>query len=243
MYKFAIIFLLTICSANVFSQEHAPDETTTLMRGDIIGSLHFNTRGWGISGSYGIQKNYKYKHTFGFTFSNIRHEKEQKIYPDVIINSKGYYYGKLNSLVALRLTAGGKITMFRSKRENGIEITARWEAGPSLGLLKPVYLKIDKQNAITVDERYDPTMHNSGNISSRSSWFKGFGESALLGGVYAKAGFDFNFSPIREAISGGEFGVYLDYFFTDGINILYNNADNNYFMGLYLQFNFGRRLY
>ena len=243
MYKRALIFAFTLIPFLATSQEHAPAETATLMRGEITGGLHFNTRGWGISGSYGFQKNYKYKNTVGFTFSNIRHEKEQKIYPDIITNTKGYYYGKLNSLVSLRLTYGGKLILFQSKRENGIEIAARWDAGVSLGLLKPVYLKIDKLNAITVDERYDPTLHNSGNINSRSSWFKGLGEAHFRPGVFAKAGFDFNFSPVREVISGGEFGIFLDYFFTDSVQILYNNPDLNYFTGLYLQFNFGRRLY
>ncbi|MBI3133166.1 MAG: hypothetical protein HYZ14_00680 [Bacteroidetes bacterium] len=242
MYKSALFFAFLITPFLAGAQEHAQEETTTLMRGDIVGGLHFNTRGWGIAASYGFQKNYKYKNTVGFTFSNIRHEKEQKIYPDIITNTKGYYYGKLNSLVSLRLTYGGKLVLFQSKRENGIEIAAKWEVGPSLGLLKPVYLKIDKLN-ITVDERYDPTLHNSGNINSRSSWFKGLGEARFMPGAFVKAGVDFNFSPVREVISGGEFGVIFDYFFTDSVQILYNNPDMNYFTGLYLQFNFGRRLY
>jgi len=243
MYKSALILAFFLTPFLTSAQEHAPAETATLMRGDIIGSLHFNTRGWGIAGSYGFQKTYKYKNTVGFTFTNIRHEKEQKIYPDIIANTKGYYYGKLNSLVSLRLTYGGKLVMFQSKRENGIEIAAKWEAGPSLGLLKPVYLKIDKLNAITVDERYDPTLHNAGNINSRSSWFKGLGEAKFQPGIFLKAGFDFNFSPVREAISGGEFGIIFDYFLTGDMQILYNNPDLNYFTAFYLQFNFGRRLY
>lgn len=243
MAKGTYFFILLFISQSFsFGQEHAPDETETLMRGDIILGVQFNTRGWGFAGSYGRQKNYKYKHTLGFNVTNIRHEKEQKIYPDVLSSTKGYYYGKLNSLVSLRLTYGGKLVLFKSKRENGIEICTKWELGPSLGLLKPVYLRIDKTTT-TVDERYDPTLHNSANISSRSSWFKGLGQAKFLPGAFLKVGVDFNFSPVKEAISGGEFGVMVDYFFSDGVEILYNNPQLNYFTGLYLQFNFGRRLY
>lgn len=242
MYKSALYFLFISLGISCYSQEHAPDDTQTLMRAEIIAGVNFNTRGWGISADYGFQKNYKYKHCIGFTFTNIRHEKEQKIYPDAITSTKGYYYGKLNSLVSFRPTFGGKLILFRSKREAGIEISLKWAAGLSLGLLKPVYLKIDKTSMI-IDERYDPTIHNSSNISSRSSWFLGISEAKLIPGIYSRIGFDFNFSPIREVISGGEFGIAIDYYLSNHLKILYNNPEQNYFTALYLQFNFGRRLY
>lgn len=226
-----------------FAQEHAPAETPVLMRREINGSLHFNTGGWGVGASYGFQKNFKYKNTVGFLFTNIRHEKEQKIFPDQILNSRGYYYGKLNSLVSLRLTYGGKLVIFKTRRDNGIEISAKWDLGPSFGLLKPVYLRIDKLNSTTIDERYDPTLHNAGNINSRSSWLKGLGDAKFIPGIHGRLGFDFNFSTVRDAISGGEFGIMCDYFFSDHLEILYNNPQSNYFARLYLQFNFGRRLY
>lgn len=243
MYKGALYFLLFNLSLTSFSQEHASPETQTLMRREFVAGVHFNTRGWGFSASYGFQKNYKYKSSIGMLFTNIRHEKEQKIYPDIITSTKGYYYGKLNSLVSLRLTYGGKLLLFPSKRENGIEISAKWDAGVSLGLLKPVYLKIDHLNSLTLDERYDPTLHNSANISSRSSWFKGLGEASFLPGIHGRVALDFNFSPVREMISGGEIGMMIDYFFVNEVNIMYKNPSPGYFTSLYLQFNFGQRLY
>lgn len=242
MYKRLVYLIFSFFPLSGLCQEHAPAETPVLMKREVTGSMHFNTSGWGIGASYGFQKNYKYKNTASVLFTNIRHEKEQKIYPDQILNSRGYFYGKLNSLVSLRLTYGGKLVLFKSRRDNGIEISAKWDAGVSLGLLKPVYLRIDKLNS-TIDERYDPTFHNSANISSRSSWAKGLGESQFVPGVHGRLGFDFNFSAVRDAISGGEFGVMVDYFFNDNIEILYNNPAKNYFTCLYLQFNFGRRLY
>ena len=243
MYKRLVYFLLMSASGISFCQEHAPADTPVLMRREITGGIHFNTSGWGFGASYGFQKNYKYKNTVALLFTNIRHEKEQKIFPDQILNSRGYYYGKLNSLVSLRLTYGGKLVLFKARRDNGIEISAKWDVGPSLGLLKPVYLRIDKLNTTTIDERYDPSLHNAGNINSRSSWIKGLGEAKFVPGVHARLGLDFNFSAIRDAISGGEFGITFDYFLNDGVEILYNNPKSNYFTCLYLQFNFGRRLY
>ena len=225
-----------------YAQEVENGESNVLMRRDYSIGLNFNTRGWGLSFDYAWQKNYKYKQTIGFTCTNIRHEKEHKIY-GALSNSKGYYLGKLESLVSFRPHYGGKFILFKAKRENGIEISAKWSIGPAFGLVKPVYLKIKKIDAQDVDERYDPTIHNVGNITSRSSWFKGLGESTMRMGIFGKFGFDFNFGALKNSISGGEFGVMLDYFPGRKIEIMYNNPNSNFFSSLYLQFNIGQKLY
>jgi hypothetical protein len=234
--------MLCFFSIPGFSQEVENGESNVLMRRDYSVGLNFNTRGWGLAFDYGWQKNYKYKQTVGFTCTNIRHEKEHKIF-GALSNSRGYYLGKLESLVSFRPHYGGKFILFKAKRENGIEITAKWSAGPSLGLVKPVYLKIDKINAQAVDERYNPLIHNSGNISSRSSWFKGLGEAQMRLGAFGKFGFDFNFSALKNGISGGELGVMVDYFPGGEIEIMHNNDNSNFFTSLYLQFNLGQKLY
>ena len=242
MYKMSLYILLLLISVQSYSQEVDNGEAKTLMRKDYALGLNFNTRGWGFAFDYGWQKNYKYKQTAGFTVTNIRHEKEHKIY-GALNNSKGYYLGKLESFISFRPHYGGKLILFKAKRENGIEIAAKWSIGPSLGLIKPIYLKIDKLGSSILDERYNPTIHNTGNISSRSSWFKGFGESKTRIGLFGKFGVDFNFSALKNGISGGEFGVMLDYFPGKEIEIMYNNTNSNFFTALYLQFNLGQKLY
>lgn len=236
---------LLICFSG-YSQEVDKEEGETLLRRDFSFGLNFNANsgatGWGMGFEFGVQKNYKYKNTFGFTFTNIRHPKEYKIYSSYS-NSRGYYFGKLNSFVSLRPTIGGKLALFNAKRENGIEISFKWNLGPSIGLLKPVYLRIDKLGGNPKDERYDPTMHNVENITSRSSWSKGLSEASFDLGVFAKAGMDFNFSPLRNKISGGELGVMIDYIVGKPVVILYNNPGQNLFASVYLQFNIGQKLY
>ena len=162
MYKRCLYLILLMLPAFAFSQEVDNGEVKTLMRRDYSVGLNFNTSGWGFAFDYGWQKNYKYKQIIGFTATNVRHEKEHKIYSD---NNKGYYLGKLESLISFRPHYGGKFVLFKAKRENGIEISAKWSLGPSVGLIKPVYLKINKISANTIiDERYNPQVHNAGNI-------------------------------------------------------------------------------
>ncbi|MEO9532066.1 MAG: hypothetical protein ABJG68_06930 [Crocinitomicaceae bacterium] len=242
MYKSSFYIFILFFASTLSAQEVDNGETKTLMTRDYSVGLNFNTSGWGFGFDYGWQKTYKYKQTAGFTCTNIRHEKEHKIY-GALSNSKGYYLGKLESLVAFRPHYGGKLILFKAKRENGIEISAKWSAGPSFGLVKPVYLKIDQINNNAIDQRYDPDVHNPGNISARSSWFKGLGESNIRIGAFSKLGFDFNFAALKNSISGGEFGIMLDYYPGREIEILHNNDNSNFYAALYLQFNLGQRLY
>lgn len=241
-----IYIVIVFLSVQVFAQEPDKEDGGILMRRDYSVGLNFNANGgamgWGLAFEYAIQKNYKYRRTFGFTFTNIRHPKEFKIF-SVFSNSRGYYFGKLNSLVSLRPTYGGKRLLFKSSRENGIEITAKWKIGPSIGLIKPVYLRIDKFNSSPKDERYNPEIHNFENITSRSSWSKGLNEARFQLGGYAKMGVDFNFSTAKNKISGGEIGFMVDYFAGNPIQILHNNEGDNLFASLYLQFNLGQKLY
>jgi hypothetical protein len=242
MYKRCLYLFLVLISLSAQAQEVENGESKVLLRRDYSAGLNFNVRGWGFAFDYGWQKNYKYEQTVGFTSSNIRHEKEHKIF-GILSNSKGFYLGKLKSLVSFRPHYGGKYILFKAKRENGIEISAKWSVGPSFGLVKPVYLKIEKIGAPAVDERYDPAVHNAFNISARSSWFKGLGEATVRVGGFGKFGVDFNFGALKNGISGGEFGVMLDYFPGREIEIMANNENSNFFTSLYLQFNIGQKLY
>lgn len=243
--QFLYLFVILICGTAV-AQEPDKDEGGTLLRRDFIVGLNFNANagstGWGLGFDYAVQKTYKYRNTFGFTLTNIRNPKEFKIYNN-IGNSRGYYYGKLNSLVSFRPTYGGKLALFQAKRENGIEISFKWSLGPSIGLVKPVYLKIVKSGINPVDEKYDPTVHNAEIISSRSPWTKGLSESKLRLGAFLKTGIDFNFSTANDKISGGEVGVMIDYFSGDPIELLFKNTGTQFYTSLYLQFNLGQKLY
>ena len=158
--------------------------------------------------------------------------------------TRGYYFGKLNSLVAFRLSYGIDYKLFKSKRENGVGIRFKCKIGPSFGLVKPVNLEIDKTvngQFRQASERYDATIHFPGTISSRSSWFKGLGDASFKLGAFARSGFDFNFSSDKSAINGGEVGFMIDYYPLNNVEILYKEEGLDLFMSLYLQFNLGKK--
>ncbi|MGV6860228.1 MAG: hypothetical protein ACWA41_00560 [Putridiphycobacter sp.] len=224
------------------AQELDDGKINTLLTRSYTVGLNLNTSGWGVAFDYTKQKNYKYKILYGLTLTNIRHDKEFKILGTA--GSKGYYFGKINSLVSLRPTYGGKRILFKSVRENGVEISYKWQLGLSLGLVKPVYIElnqVESGNLFHYPVRYNPEEHYASQIFSRSPWVKGLGEAKLATGLFLKNGIDFNFSTIKSGISGGEIGFMVDYYPLNEIDLMYLQNTNNLFASLYLQFNIGKK--
>jgi hypothetical protein len=231
-----------LVSFNSISQEIESGGIDKLLTRDFILGVNLNTSGWGLVFDFGRQKTFKYKNTFGFVLTNIRHQKEYKLVGTS--GTKGYYFGKINSLVAFRPTYGGNLLLFKSTRENGIEVQFKWRVGPSFGLVKPVYLEIDKvQNGVFLHfaQRYNPSIHYPGTIYSRASWFKGVSEATMKFGLFFKSGLDFNFSTLNTGISGGEIGVMVDYYPIDRIEIMYQEQNLSLYASFYLQFNLGKK--
>jgi hypothetical protein len=238
---YSLIFIILVKGS--LAQELDPGQIDALLTKDFSVGLNLNTSGWGFAFDNNIQKTYKYKKSYGILLTNIHHPKEYKVLGT--LGSKGYYYGKINSLVSLRPYYGGKLTLFKSVRQNGVEISYKWGVGLSLGIVKPVYVEIntiESGNLIHQPVRYDPEQHFYGSIYSRSSWSKGLGESKLATGVFLKQGVSFNFSTFRTSLSGGEIGFIIDYYPLNKIELMYLQKNNNLFASLYLQFNLGKKL-
>ena len=223
-------------------QELADTTYDVLYPGNYSVGIHFNTSGWGIYGEIATQKNYKYHNSYGLSIANIHHKNEFKI--SGATGTRSYYYKKINSFIVLRPTFGGNLSLFESKREEGIGVLFKWKLGPSIGFLKPVYLDIIKQQNIGVNpipEKYNPEIHENAVIEGKTRWTKGVGEGVFEFGIGSKIGFNFNFAKDKTAISGGEVGFMLDYFPVREVELMYGANNFRVFSAFYLQFELGSR--
>lgn len=236
-----LVIVFIIFSSSVFAQELADTTYDKLYRSSYTAGVHFSTFGWGFYGELSKQKTYKYHHVFGLQFSNLRHKNEFKTSTSDAGSS--FYYYKINAFVSLRPTFGGNFKLFEARRENGIEISFKWKLGPSIGLLKPVYLDIRSLTTATKGriERYDPEIHGYSVIESKASWFTGLGQSKVELGIHSKYGINFNFARQKSSISGGEIGFLVDYFPFKPVDIMYEAVNYKLFTGFYLQFELGNR--
>jgi hypothetical protein len=240
------IVIFCWCSGTAIAQLPATEEIGILYRREFGGGGFLATNGLGLHGYYGIQKNYKHRWMFSGEFGNLKHEKETKSFNANYQDARGYFFGKVNSLVYLNASVGGKHLWFESKRIQGVEISGVWSLGLTIGYLKPVYLKIREPYIggegyeKPVDKRYDPLVHYQENIYGRSSYFKGFGSGKLQPGLQAKAGIFFNLSKFDERIIGVEVGVKADYFFQP-VELMYDYPRKNILGAFYARFVLGAK--
>ncbi|MBB4077499.1 hypothetical protein GGR28_000100 [Lewinella aquimaris] len=190
------------------------------------------------------------------SIGDIRHSRERRENPDrvnVISNrvSRAYVFGKQNQLYALRLGFGMKKFLSEKARERGVAIGYSYEFGPSLGLLKPYYLEIERNDAAPIDVRFtgdnlDVFINNQTNIFGASAWTVGLDEIGLRPGVHAKFATHFGFGAYDETAKSLEAGIMADYFLGNTDIMVESEltpgvSNSPLFLSLFLNFQIGKR--
>lgn len=209
-----LVPLLAAAAVHGQAQQSVYDEAgRTLYSHEFYGGPLIHGDGWGITFQYGKYATAKNRHMLGIDVVSMKHPKEVKSFNPNYQDARGYFYGKLNSMVVVRPTYGRKHRIAEKVRRSGVEVNYVWGIGPSLGLLKPVYLQIGKPAfpyQYIVTERYDPAKHFADNIFGRASWFKGLGEIKLYPGAFGRFAFNFEYAGNNTGIRALEAGVTMD---------------------------------
>ena len=246
MYRIATLSLILLFQTfliSVFSQVPVNEKLMVRISKEIWlgGTVHSS----GFALNYGTSKfkTYKKKSLINVDQVSINHDKEYKIFGSFDENAKKFIFGKLNSLYTVRLGFGNRKILYEKLRENGLQITV----GPSLGLVKPVFLEVFKYDfsgriAGIATERYDPELHNFYNIYGRASWAAGLMETKINPGMFFKLGLDFDYSSNREIINSLEVGVCLDVF-SKPIILMVENNNYRFYPSVYINCSIGNKFY
>ncbi|MBP7514313.1 MAG: hypothetical protein KA791_07185 [Flavobacteriales bacterium] len=243
-----------ICAFGVVcasAQSVYDDEGRTLYSKEIYGGPIAHGDGWGGQIWFGKYRTAADRHLFGFEIVGMKHPKEIKSYNPYYEDSRGYFYGKLNSLLILRPGYGRKHRITEKIRKSGVELNYIWAFGPSLALLKPVYLQIgyrvDAQKGPPydniVEELYDPQRHNASNIYGRASWFRGLNELRVRPGAFGRLALNFEYAGDNTGIRALEVGTTVDAY-PEVIPIMAEMDDvvnKRIFLEFYLALQFGSK--
>ncbi len=221
------------------------DEVKVLYRNEMVGGLLAHTySGFGLNLRRAKHVTGTRKRVTEGEFTYIRDPKEVKTVNPSFDNSKGFYFGKLNTLMVLRLGTGFQNVIYKKPEKSGVEIRYVTMIGFSLGIAKPVYLEILHQTAANTytlsTEKYDPEKYTIDQIYGRAPFFKGFGESKLYPGGYAKLGLNFEYGSYDDAVKAIECGVVVDAY-SSVIPIMANETNRQVFIGLYINVLYGRK--
>ncbi len=255
------VLLLTIAfPATLLAQDGMEADTVDmgfLLRKEKSGNVMLHTLGYGFGYRFGVNKTYYKNRMFEFDLLEMKAPEQTRRYNERYANPRSYVYGKLNSLFILRAGIGRQVLINRKPYWGGVEVRGFYYGGLDIGIAKPTYLYIayykviDNQFILERNslERYDPITHfpyigvNTNclcEIYGRGPILSGFNKIKLYPGLYAKGGFNFEFSAQNDRIKAIDVGVTVDVF-PKPVPIMAFDDPNYFFLTGYLGFHFGKR--
>lgn len=242
-YIFSFFFLV-VFSTQSFAQETIFEEKTTVYSSERSFGLGMNSNGFSLLFREARYKGAFVKQYFEIDLGNIKHPREVRSIPPFDDNARGYVFGKLNAFYLLRPSIGVQKVFLPKQSIRGVSVAYLFSFGPSLGFVKPIYLNVETRDdrgfPSLVRERYDPDEHQINEIFGRASFINGFDELQFKPGIFAKFGFQFDYSSDRASLKGIEAGIMADVFFEE-IPILAFTENRAAFINLYISFFFGSR--
>ncbi len=168
--------------------------------------------------------------------------------------SGSFAFGKINSLINLRLGVGTKKYVSEKEKRKGLAVGYTYQIGPSIAILKPYYLDLEyviqqeEQKYVDIRaEKYSAENHdlflNEDFIRGKSSFFKGFDELRIKAGVQGKIAAHFAMGAFDKYVKAFETGVMFDVFSSNIPIMLETEEISNkpYFIKLYLNIQLGTR--
>lgn len=203
---FALLFFVNFAQAQ--NREVEEDYIS-----EFIYGVNLNTNGGLIGGimfkSNKIVKPKVYR-SLGLEIVQVKNRKELRNQSTVTGNS--FIPGKRNYLYSFRFQYGRDYILFRKAPEEGVQVSATFAAGPSVGVLVPYFILYQFQDGIR-SEQYDPDVHVAfDRILGTGGFLEGIANSDIILGAHIKAGLSLDFGAFRNSITGIEAGFTFEFF-------------------------------
>ena len=236
----AVVFLFGL--EYVFGQGELDEQQKIFFRNERTFAIFFSTDGWGLSYRYGKRLNYLNKRIYDFDLGIIKHPKEVKLSNPYYPSSTSFKFGKENCPIFIRGGIGHQHEIFKKADLGGISIRYFISGGPALAMYKPIYYKILVYSSPTEysikEEKFDIKKHDPTMIIGRATVFKGLNETKLLPGLYAKGGFNFEYSKEDKVIHAIEIGAQIN-LFPKEIPIMATETNKAIYFSLFASYRFG----
>jgi hypothetical protein len=224
------------------------EEGVLIYNKQSIFGIQFRTNGYGLFYELGRMKTNRKTNIYRIDITEIKHVKEEKLQSGsdgFIVFGNPFIYGKINNFYQVTLGFGQQYMLGQKGNKNGVAVSAIYNGGVALGLLRPYYL--DVQDPVTDENKtikYTPEdsalFLNPAAIIGGGGLGKGWGEMKLKPGAFAKAALRFDYGRFNEAVSGIEVGLSAE-FYSEKIPILVYQKERQFFIQGYVSILFGRR--
>jgi hypothetical protein len=242
MKKLLILAVIVIFGAiTLYAQGELNEEQKIFFRNEKSFALLLNTDGIGFSYRGAKRIDYRNKRLFEIDAGNLKLVKEYR-QSSQYLQGSSFIFGKLNSTIYVRSGIGHQHELFKKADLGGIAVRYFYSAGPVLAIYKPIYYRVlhlvSPNVTELVDEKFDSSIASSQDIYSKASFTKGLDETKVMPGLYAKGGFNFEYSKEDKIIHAIEFGAQLNAF-PQKIPIMAGSGNKALFFSLFVSYRFG----
>lgn len=205
-----------------------------------------NTDGWSGFLEYGKRTSDLTTTLLQLELGEKKHPKEDKqsyVDPYTGFSTKPFIYGKQNIFYQVKLGIGQRYLIGGKGNKNGVEVSAVYLGGVSLGLLRPYYLQVNGGSGTEYIKYSDDTREeflNLNDIISGSGLSKGWDELQVAPGLHAQLGMRFDWAQFNEVVSALEVGINAEAY-SKKIPIMIDNKEQQFFFNAYVTLLFGKR--
>lgn len=220
------------------------EEGTLVFRKQSIFGIQAKTDGYGGFYELGFMKTNRKTNIFRLDITETKLAKEEKQLDGGIFFGNPYIKGKINYFYPVTLGFGQQVILGQKGNKNGVAVAAIYNAGLSLGLLRPYYITVNN-TATNETETIKYTGDNETEFLSNAvigggGFGKGWSEIKIKPGAFAKVAMRFDSGRFNETVSGLEIGMSIEYYSSKIPIMLYQKDKNAFFQG-YIAFMFGKR--
>lgn len=218
------------------------EEGVLVYQKQSIFGIQLRTNGYGAFYELGKMKTNRKTNIYRIEICEIKDPKEEKSGGSFLFGNP-YAYGKINYFYPVTLGFGQQYILGQKGNKNGVAVSLIYNAGISVGLLRPYYIDAQDLNNQEVTIKYTPqdsALFLSNRILGSSGLGKGWSEIKIKPGAYLKTALRFDYGRFNESVNGLEIGMNLEGY-ASKIPIVVFQKDKRLFFEAYVAILFGRR--
>ncbi|MBK6731641.1 MAG: hypothetical protein IPG60_12040 [Bacteroidetes bacterium] len=238
--------------AIVMNQGSASKAKGLVYNSEFSVGAKLTTSGWGMFGDLTKRVNMDKKRLYYFEIMFMKNPKELKKINEYNFSlsyssPRPFIYGKQNSFFNAKVAYGNKYLIGQKAEKSGFEVNFDYAIGPSIGIVKPYYLEVlkNQDGALYLStEKYSPANESyfldATSIYGYSGFMKGFGDISIIPGAFGKAGLNFDWASYDDYVKSLEVGIGTEVYIKD-VPMMILETNKPYFVYLYLSVQFGRK--
>jgi hypothetical protein len=207
-----------------------------------IFGIQLRTNGYGAFYELGRMKTNRKTNIYRLDISELKNHKEEKFGGGFFFGNP-FIYGKKNYFYPITLGFGQQFIMGQKGNKNGVAVSAIYNGGIAIGLLRPYYVEATDISNQEVSIKYDDNNElflSEDRVNGASGLGKGWNELKIKPGGFLKAAMRFDYGRFNESVNGLEIGAHIEVY-SSKIPLMVFQEDKRIFFNAYLAILFGRR--